>query len=199
MYQNSTYSLLYKTEWLHMLKQLSTLGSRYAKWIWAGGSSESLHRGVPACQLIWLSQKTNTSLLQRVWLRDQSVQLEVLRILVEKRSAGYNEKLNVPSSTTVASAFSIYPLFSRSVLECCVMPFLLYGCKNWIMKKAWWQKLEPFQVGLVYRMLQWPKHYSNIAKTPFSGFSCRWSSNDKMQSLDSKIELPPKGVEEWSL
>ncbi len=52
----------------------------------------------------------------------------------------------------------ISPLSSRSVLECCVMPMLLYGCENWTMTESSWQKLE-----LVKRMLKRPKHHSNTA------------------------------------
>ena len=57
----------------------------------------------------------------------------------------------------------ICPLSSRSVLETCVMPVLLYGCENWIMTEALWEKLEAFQGELVKRILKWPKHHSNTA------------------------------------
>jgi len=57
----------------------------------------------------------------------------------------------------------ICPLSSRSVLECCVLPVLLYGCENWIITEVLWQKLESFQAGLVKRILRWPKHHSNTA------------------------------------
>ena len=57
----------------------------------------------------------------------------------------------------------ICPLSSKSVLECCVIPVLLYGCENWILTEPLCQKLESLQSELVKRMLKWPKHLSNTA------------------------------------
>ena len=57
----------------------------------------------------------------------------------------------------------ICPLSSRSILEACVMPVLLYGCENWVMTEALWEKLEAFQGELSKRILKWPKHHSNTA------------------------------------
>ena len=57
----------------------------------------------------------------------------------------------------------ICPLSSKSVLECCVIPVLLYGCENWILTEPLCQKLESLQSELVNRMLKWPKHLSNTA------------------------------------
>ena len=54
----------------------------------------------------------------------------------------------------------ICPLSSKSVLECCVIPVLLYGCENWILTEPLCQKLESLQSELVKRML---KHLSNTA------------------------------------
>ena len=57
----------------------------------------------------------------------------------------------------------ISPLSSRSVLECCVMPILMYGSENWILTERLMDKLEAFQGELVKRLLKWPKHHSNTA------------------------------------
>ena len=57
----------------------------------------------------------------------------------------------------------ISPLSSRSVLECCVMPILMYGSENWILTERLIDKLEAFQGELVKRVLKWPKHHSNTA------------------------------------
>ena len=43
----------------------------------------------------------------------------------------------------------ICPLSSKSVLECCVIPVLLYGCENWILTEPLCQKLESLQSELV--------------------------------------------------
>ena len=54
-------------------------------------------------------------------------------------------------------------LSSRSVIECCVMPILMYGSENWILTEVLIDKLEAFQGELVKRVLKWPKHHSNTA------------------------------------
>ena len=102
------------------------------------------------------------------------------RFLVAKRSAGhtlhsrkYKEKAR--------RAFFLYgnigvfqgdlsPLSSRSVVELCVMPVLLFGCENWVMTSAMTEELESFQGELAKRMLKWPKHYSNTAAVIIMGF-----------------------------
>ena len=55
----------------------------------------------------------------------------------------------------------ISPLSSRSVLESCVMPTLLYGAENWVLTEKLLEKLEAFQGELVKRILKWPKCFSN--------------------------------------
>ena len=55
----------------------------------------------------------------------------------------------------------ISPLSSKSVLECCLISVLLYGCENWILTEPLCQKLESLQSELVKQMLKWPKHLSN--------------------------------------
>ena len=57
----------------------------------------------------------------------------------------------------------ISPLSSRSVLECCVMPILMFGSENWILTEGLIDRLEAFQGELVKRLLKWPKHHSNTA------------------------------------
>ena len=55
------------------------------------------------------------------------------------------------------------PLSSKSILDACVMPILLYGCENWLMTHALMEKVESFQAELAKRVLKWPKHHSNTA------------------------------------
>ena len=45
---------------------------------------------------------------------------------------------------------------SRSVLESCVMPVLLYGTENWELTERLVKKMETFQGELVKRILKWP-------------------------------------------
>ena len=53
----------------------------------------------------------------------------------------------------------ISPLSSRSVLETCVMPILLYGSENWILTESIPKKLESLQGELAKRILKWPNTY----------------------------------------
>ena len=68
-----------------------------------------------------------------------------------KKTSG---KLAVPSFTMEALGVfqgDISLLSSRSVLECCVMPILMYGSENWILTEILIDKLETFQGELVKR------------------------------------------------
>ena len=50
---------------------------------------------------------------------------------------------------------------SCSIVQCCVLPILLYGVKNWIMSCESIKKLECFQGKIAKRILQMPQWYSN--------------------------------------
>ena len=56
---------------------------------------------------------------------------------------------------------TLNPLSSKSIVECCVLPVLLYGAESWILNKTLLQKLESFQAELAKRILRLPKHTSN--------------------------------------
>ena len=55
------------------------------------------------------------------------------------------------------------PASTKSVIETCVMPVLLYGSENWIVCESLLDKLDSFLGELAKRALGWPKHYSNTA------------------------------------
>lgn len=55
------------------------------------------------------------------------------------------------------------PLSTRSIIELCVMPVLLFGCENWILSKHSLDQLESFLGELAKRALRWPRHFSNTA------------------------------------
>ena len=55
------------------------------------------------------------------------------------------------------------PLSSRSVVEVCVMPILLYGCENWIVSEKLLRQLESFQGEMGKRILGLPRCTSNTA------------------------------------
>ena len=55
------------------------------------------------------------------------------------------------------------PLTGRAIYETCVIPILLYGCKNWILSDANISSLESFQGELGRRILKLPKTHSLLA------------------------------------
>ena len=55
------------------------------------------------------------------------------------------------------------PLSSKSIINTCVMPVLLFGSENWILTEALLHKLETFLGELAKRALKWPRHFSNTA------------------------------------
>ena len=56
---------------------------------------------------------------------------------------------------------TLNPLSSKSIVEHCVLPTLLFGAESWILNKTLLQKLESFQAELAKRILRLPKHTSN--------------------------------------
>jgi hypothetical protein len=63
----------------------------------------------------------------------------VLGALVEGRSAS-NLFGGLEYQESKVSLFPLYlsgrPLSSRSILDVCVMPVLMYGCKNWLLTRV---------------------------------------------------------------
>ena len=56
---------------------------------------------------------------------------------------------------------TLNPLSSRSIIECCVFPALLYGAESWILNATLLKKLESFQAEIGKRILRLPKSTSN--------------------------------------
>ena len=53
------------------------------------------------------------------------------------------------------------PVSSCSIVQCRILPILLYGVENWIMSCESIKKLECFQGEIAMRILQMPQWYSN--------------------------------------
>ena len=53
------------------------------------------------------------------------------------------------------------PLSTRSTIETCVMPILLFGSKNWIVSGGILEQLESFLGEFAKRALKWTRHFSN--------------------------------------
>ena len=56
---------------------------------------------------------------------------------------------------------TLNPLSSRSIIECCVLPILLYGAESWILNSSLLTKLESFQAEIGKRILRLPKSSAN--------------------------------------
>lgn len=92
------------------------------------------------------------------------------------------------------------PLSSRSIVECCVLPVLMYGSESWVLNSTLLSSLESFQSELGKRILKLPKHTSNsipllVLNWPSMGgrilcnklsFLIR-SSQDQCDSLKSQV------------
>ena len=53
------------------------------------------------------------------------------------------------------------PLSSRSIIESCILPVLLYGSETWVLNSSLLNLLESFQAELGRRILKLPKFASN--------------------------------------
>ena len=67
---------------------------------------------------------------------------------------------------------TLNPLSSRSIIECCVFPVLLYGAESWVLNLTMLKKLESFQCELGRRILRLPKTTANN----IIRMSLRWPS-----------------------
>ena len=56
---------------------------------------------------------------------------------------------------------TLNPLSSKSIVEHCVFPCLLFGAETWILNSTLLQKLESFQAELAKRILRLPTRTSN--------------------------------------
>ena len=63
----------------------------------------------------------------------------------------------------VAFQGDLNPLSSRSIIDSCVMPILLFGSENWILAETHLHTLEAFLGELAKRALKWPMHLSNTS------------------------------------
>ena len=54
------------------------------------------------------------------------------------------------------------PLTSSEVFEVCVLSVCLYGCENWLLTEPLLLTLEAFQAEIGKRILNLPKHHSNL-------------------------------------
>ena len=62
------------------------------------------------------------------------------------------------------------PLSSRSLVETCVMPVLMYGSESWCLNTSLLSKLESFQAEVGKRILRLPRFTANsVPLMPYNG------------------------------
>ena len=76
------------------------------------------------------------------------------------------------------------PLTSSEVFEVCVLSVCLYGCENWLLTEPLLLTLEAFQAEIGRRILNLPKHHSNLI--PLIAMA-----NYEVSHSHTKIEFPP--------
>ena len=64
------------------------------------------------------------------------------------------------------------PLSARSIYEACVIPVLLFGCENWMLKDSMLHQLESFQGEIGRRILKLSKYHSTLS----TRLALRWPS-----------------------
>ena len=59
---------------------------------------------------------------------------------------------------------------NRSLVECCILPVLMYGSESWMLNSTLLSTLESFQAELGKRILKLPKFTSNNILKKFTLF-----------------------------
>ena len=101
--------------------------------------------------------KSEAKCLGYWWKRDLMATISITENIKKARRAFFHY------GSIGAFQGCLNPLSTRSIIELCVMPVLLYGCENWILSKHCLDQLESFLGELAKRALRWPKHFSNTA------------------------------------
>ena len=88
------------------------------------------------------------------------------------------------------------PLSTRSVIETCVVPILLYGSENWILTDVLLKKLDSFLAELAKRALKWPKYHSNTAALVVLDLESAWPRvfRRKLSFLRKLLDVNGVGV-----
>ena len=76
------------------------------------------------------------------------------------------------------------PLSSRSIIESCIIPILLYGSENWVLNYSLLKALESFQAELGRRVLKLPKFTSNtgqLCAPEFFATNCHFCPTSAME------------------
>ena len=64
------------------------------------------------------------------------------------------------------------PISGRSIYETCVIPVLLFGCKNWVLTNSMLHQLESFQGEIGRQILKLTRHHSTLS----TRLALRWPS-----------------------
>ena len=86
------------------------------------------------------------------------------------------------------------PISARSIYQVCVLPVLLFGCKNWILSDTTLHQLESFQGEIGQCILKLSKHHSTLS----THLALRWPSVTARIFI-SKLGLQSKVSKEGKL
>ena len=102
-------------------------------------------------------------------------------------------RLDKPFFHSKPTALPMDPLTSRELYSVCVLPVCLYGSDSWLLTEPIFGTLEKFQGDLGKKILNIPKHYSNLIPL----VALKWPTM-RLRILHRKLEFlwhsysPPK-------
>ena len=155
-------------------------------------SCDASHSGIPTCKMdnTTLPVVATAKCLGYWWGRDLFATKSIEENVKKARRAFFSY------GSMGAFQGDLNPLSSKSIIESCVMPILLFGCENWILSETCLHTLEAFLGELAKRALKWPQHFSNTSailalemETFRSRLICR-----KLSFLKRLLGVNAKGV-----
>ena len=103
-----------------------------------------------------ISSSCSATCLGVTWSHDLSPSASISNNLAKARRAFFAQQAN-------GIAYGKQnPLTSRELYSVCVLPVCLYGSESWLLTEPMLGKLEKFQGDLGKKILNIPKHYSNL-------------------------------------
>ena len=118
-------------------------------------SCDASHSGIPTCKMdnTTLPVVATAKCLGYWWGRDLFATKSIEENVKKARQAFFSY------GSMGAFQGDLNPLSSKSIIESCVMPNLLFGCENWILSETCLHTLEAFLGELAKRALKWPQTF----------------------------------------
>ena len=103
-----------------------------------------------------ISSSRSATCLGVAWSHDLSPSVSISNNLAKARRAFFAQQAN-------GIAYGKQkPLTSQELYSVCVLPVCLYGSESWLLTEPMLEKLEKFQGDLGKKILNIPKHHSNL-------------------------------------